>query len=72
MQQKCEKCEKCGKKAVFFDVNLQLWLCEDCVKKEYKTFNLEEFIEKNGEDRYNEELNNILNNQKIYLHCLLK
>ena len=54
MQQKCEKCEKCGKKAVFFDVNLQLWLCEDCVKKEYKTFNLEEFIEKNGEDRYNE------------------
>ena len=60
MQQKCEKCEKCGKKAVFFDVNLQLWLCEDCVKKEYKTFNLEEFIEKNGEDRYNEELNNIL------------
>lgn len=60
MKQKCEKCEKCGKDAIFFDANLQLWLCEDCVKKEYKTFDLEEFIEKNDKDRYSEELNNIL------------
>ena len=60
MKQKCEKCEKCGKDAIFFDANLQLWLCEDCVKREYKTFDLEEFIEKNDKDRYSEELNNIL------------
>lgn len=60
MKQKCEKCKKCGKDAIFFDANLQLWLCEDCVKKEYKTFDLEEFIEKNDKDRYSEELNNIL------------
>lgn len=60
MKQKCEKCEKCGKDAIFFDANLQLWLCEDCVKKEYKTFDLEGFIEKNDKDRYSEELNNIL------------
>ena len=34
MKQKCEKCEKCGKDAIFFDANLQLWLCEDCVKRD--------------------------------------
>ena len=55
-----QKCEKCGKDAIFFDVNLQLWLCEECVNKEYKSLDLEEFREKNGEDKYNEELNNIL------------
>lgn len=60
MKQKCEKCEKCGKNAVFFDVNLQLWLCEECVNKEYKNLKLDEFIKRNNEDRNNEELNNIL------------
>ena len=55
-----QKCEKCGKDAIFFDVNLQLWLCEECVNKEYKSLDLEEFKQKNGEDKYNEELNNIL------------
>lgn len=60
MKQKCEKCEKCGKNAVFFDANLQLWLCEECVNKEYKNLKLDKFIKRNNEDRYNEELNNIL------------
>ena len=55
-----QKCEKCGKDAIFFDVNLQLWLCEECVNKEYKSLDLEEFKQKNGEDKYNEELNNRL------------
>lgn len=55
-----QKCEKCGKDAIFFDVNLQLWLCEECINKEYKSLDLEEFKQKNGEDKYNEELNNIL------------
>ena len=55
-----QKCEKCGKDVIFFDVNLQLWLCEECVNKEYKSLDLEEFKQKNGEDKYNEELNNIL------------
>lgn len=54
------RCEKCGKSAIFFDVNLQLWLCEDCVNKDYKTFNLEEFIEKDDENSYSEDFNNIL------------
>lgn len=54
------KCEKCGKDAIFFDVNLQAWLCEDCVKEEYKTFDLDGFMEGNSENIYNSELNNIL------------
>ena len=54
------KCEKCGKYAFFFDVNLQAWLCEDCVKEEYKTFDLDGFMEGNSENIYNSELNNIL------------
>ena len=41
-----QKCEKCGKDAIFFDVNLQLWLCEECVNKEYKSLDLEEFKQK--------------------------
>ena len=49
-----------AKSAIFFDVNLQLWLCEDCVNKDYKTFNLEEFIEKDDENSYSEDFNNIL------------
>ena len=54
------KCEKCGKDAIFFDVNLQAWLCEDCVKEEYKTFDLDGFMEGNSENIYNSEFNNIL------------
>ena len=61
-----QKCEKCGKDAIFFDVNLQLWLCEECVNKEYKSLDLEEFKQKNGEDKYNEELNNIFESLEIH------
>ncbi|MDU4883730.1 hypothetical protein [uncultured Clostridium sp.] len=60
MKQKHERCEKCGKDAVFFDINMQLWLCEECVNKGYKDLNIDEFIKKSDEDKYNEELNNIL------------
>ncbi len=60
MKQKCETCEKCGKNAVFFDINLQLWICEECFSKEYKDLKVDEFIKRNSQDRYNEELNNIL------------
>lgn len=55
-----EKCEKCGKEAIFFDVNSQSWLCDDCISNEYKNVDLEEFRKRNGEGRYNEEINNIL------------
>lgn len=55
-----QKCEKCGKNAGFFDVNMQLWLCKECVNKEHKDLKLDEFIKRNDEDRYSEELNNIL------------
>lgn len=60
MKQKRERCEKCGKDAVFFDINIQLWLCEECVNKGYKDLNIDEFIKKSDEDKYNEEINNIL------------
>lgn len=60
MKQKSETCEKCGKNAVFFDINLQLWICEECFNKEYKDLKADEFIKRNSQDRYNEELNNIL------------
>lgn len=60
MKQKCETCKKCGKNAAFFDINLQLWMCEECFNKEYKDLNVDEFIKRNSKDRYNEELNNIL------------
>lgn len=60
MKQKRERCEKCGKDTVFFDINMQLWLCEECVNKGYKDLNIDEFIKKSDEDKYNEELNNIL------------
>lgn len=60
MKQKHERCEKCGNDAVFFDINMQLWLCEECVNKGYKDLNIDEFIKKSDEDKYNEELNNIL------------
>lgn len=60
MKQKRERCEKCGKDAVFFDINMQLWLCEECVNKGYKDLKLDEFIKKSDEDKYNEEINNIL------------
>lgn len=60
MKQKHERCDKCGNDAVFFDINMQLWLCEECVNKGYKDLNIDEFIKKSDEDKYNEELNNIL------------
>ena len=55
-----EKCERCSKNAIFFDINLELWLCGDCLNKEYNDIKLDEFIKRNDKDIYNEELNNIL------------
>ena len=55
-----EKCERCSKNAIFFDINLELWLCDDCLNKEYNDIKLDEFIKRNDKDIYNEELNNIL------------
>ena len=52
MKQKRERCEKCGKDAVFFDLNMQLWLCEECVNKGYKDLNIDEFIKKHPEAGY--------------------
>ena len=63
------KCERCGKSAEIFDSNLHLWLCNECINKEYNCMSLCESRKKSIEDKcdeekyeekYEEEIENIL------------
>ena len=59
------KCERCGKSAEIFDSNLHLWLCNECINKEYNCMSLCESRKKSIEDKCDEqkleeEIENIL------------
>ena len=67
-----QKCNICGKIASYFDANLGEWLCEECYKKNYNKVNLNDYRNKVNSEKYDEEIQNMLNAMENIIDDMMK